>query len=328
MNISVIISVWKRPVQLELILSELDSQAKDNSLHLEVIVSDSHSGKEIDDVVADNIHKKKNINIIHQHTKNILSAKRNFGASLAHGDYLIILDDDCIPASGYISSLLNYLKKMNSKSVLCGEVRFENELIETSNYYRYRNSLHPKFSDSHDISMNAWTFVAMNCVLDRKAFSSGIVSYNENFIGYGCEDHEFGWQLEKNDFKIIFADFKILHHEYSGDIEGYTKKIRATARDGMNVLSKVRPEMFSTNKKLFLVEKIFSKHKTFSKICQSIFFNKFIFKKIIQFLKKTDANKKLYFPILYRYVLISAYIHGIGERGTSKTDELLKNWYI
>lgn len=59
MNISVIISVWKRPVQLELILSELDSQAKDNSLHLEVIVSDSHSGKEIDDVVADNIHKKK-----------------------------------------------------------------------------------------------------------------------------------------------------------------------------------------------------------------------------------------------------------------------------
>ncbi|EEV6706328.1 glycosyltransferase family 2 protein, partial [Escherichia coli] len=35
MNISVIISVWKRPVQLELILSELDSQAKDNSLHLE-----------------------------------------------------------------------------------------------------------------------------------------------------------------------------------------------------------------------------------------------------------------------------------------------------
>ncbi|EFI7510462.1 TPA: glycosyltransferase family 2 protein, partial [Escherichia coli] len=245
MNISVIISVWKRPVQLELILSELDSQAKDNSLHLEVIVSDSHSGKEIDDVVADNIHKKKNINIIHQHTKNILSAKRNFGASLAHGDYLIFLDDDCIPASGYISSLLNYLKKMNSKSVLCGEVRFENELIETSNYYRYRNSLHPKFSDSHDISMNAWTFVAMNCVLDRKAFSSGIVSYNENFIGYGCEDHEFGWQLEKNDFKIIFADFKILHHEYSGDIEGYTKKIRATARDGMNVLSKVRPEMFS-----------------------------------------------------------------------------------
>lgn len=54
----------------------------------------------------------------------------------------------------------------------------------------------------------------------------------------------------------------------------------------MNVLSKVRPEMFSTNKKLFLVEKIFSKHKMFSKICQSIFFNKFIFKKIIQFLKK------------------------------------------
>ncbi|SOQ60683.1 hypothetical protein A4157S2_1480001 [Escherichia coli] len=27
-------------------------------------------------------------------------------------------------------------------------------------------------------------------------------------------------------------------------------------------------------------------------------------------------------------MLISAYIHGIGERGTSKTDDLLKNWYI
>lgn len=56
--------------------------------------------------------------------------------------------------------------------------------------------------------MNAWTFVAMNCVLDRKAFSSGIVSYNENFIGYGCEDHEFGWQLEKMTSKLFLLILK------------------------------------------------------------------------------------------------------------------------
>ncbi len=328
MNISVVISVWKRPEQLKIILSELDSQAKENDLQLEVIVSDSHSGKEIDDVIADAVLKKKNIKVIHQHTKNVIAAKRNFGASLAKGDYIIFLDDDCVPANGYISSLLNHLERMNDKTVLCGEVRFEEKLTETSNYYRYRDSLHPKFNDTHDISMNAWTFVSMNCVLVRNAFSSGLVSYNENFFGYGCEDHEFGWQLEEKKFKIMFANIKIFHHEYGGDIEGYATKIRATARDGMNVLSKVRPEMFSTNKKLLIVERLFFKNKIFGKILQSIFFNKFLFKKIIQFLKKTDGNKKFYFPRIYRYVLISAYIHGIEERGLSKPDDLLKNWYI
>lgn len=329
MNISVVISVWKRPIQLELILTELDLQAKENNLKLEVIVSDSNSGRDINDVIVNANSTKNNIKIVHQHTKNIISSKRNFGASIANGEYIIFLDDDCIPSQGFLSSTINEINKYNNnKIVLCGEVRFENSLIENSNYYRYRDSLHPKFENSTYKKMNAWTFVSMNCTISKNAFSENIVSYNEDFIGYGCEDHEFGWQLEKQGYNIIFSNNKIMHHEYGGDIRGYAKKIHSTARDGMYILKKIRPEMFASNKKLVLIEKLFNDHKLLGGFLQSIFFNKLLFNKIVQFLLMTDSNKSLYFPTLFRYILISAYIRGMKERGKTNINELLKNWYI
>jgi len=328
MTLSVIISVWKRPIQLLLILQELNVQAEANNLLLEVIVSDSHSGKEIDDVISKCKSECSYLKIIHEHTKNIIACKRNFGAELATGTYLIYLDDDCVPAENYLRDVLTSILQYDENTVLCGEIEFEPHQIEKSNYYRYRDSLHPSFSQTGASEMNAWTFVSMNYIIPKKLLLATGIAYNENFVGYGCEDHEYGWQIINNDIKIISSNNAIIHHEYNGSIKSYAKKINVTARDGMFVLKKICPEIFESNKKLRAIEWMFNKQNILGRIVKACLFNNIFFNAALNYLEKTDRNNKRYCPKLYRYVLISAYIHGISERGTVKQSDLLKNWYI
>lgn len=328
MTLSVIISVWKRPLQLSLMLQELNVQAESNNVVLEVIVSDSQSGKEIDDVVSECRSTCLHLKIIHEHTKNILACKRNFGTLLSTGTHLIYLDDDCVPAENFLKIIISNISKYDDNTILCGEIRFEPHEIESSNYYRYRDSLHPSFSQTFAIEMNAWTFVAMNNVIPKKLILETGIAYNENFVGYGCEDHEFGWQIVSNNIKIVASDNAIIHHEYNGSIRSYAKKIQVTARDAMFVLRSACPEIFQSNKKLRAIEWMFNKQNILGRIVKACLFNNIFFNAALNYLEKTDRNNKRYCPKLYRYVLISAYIQGINERGTVKQSDLLKNWYI
>lgn len=328
MMLSVIIPIWKRHVQLELILTKLNEQAEALSTTLEIVLCDSHSGNEIDVIVEKGINNLQSLSVIHTHTKNVLAAKRNHGVSVSTGDYLIFLDDDCIPDTSFLQSVFEIIQDMNIDTVYCGEVRFERELVNSSNYYRYRDSKHPEYNESAPVFFNEWTFVAMNCLIARETFNRYNVFYNENFLGYGCEDHEFASHLKKMGLKIKFSKQKIYHHEYDGDILTYANKIRATARDGMLVLLKTTPDIINTNPKLRMIERFFSKDDIRSKYVINVFFNKYISGAVANFLLKYDGNSNRYFPLLYRYVLICAYIKGVCERGRIDRNKLHQNWYV
>ncbi len=327
MSLSVIISVWKRPVQLLLIFKELNIQAEKNNIPLEVIVADSYSGEDIDDVISESIPKFLYLNIIHKHTKNILASKRNLGAELATATHLIFLDDDCVPEENYILHALNDISKFDGNTILCGEVRFEPHKVVESNYYRYRDSRHPLFSYSGYSEMTAWNFVAMNCIIPKEILLTKKISYNDSFVGYGGEDHEFGWQIVKNNIKILSSSNRIIHHEYHGSIKLYVKKIQLASRDGAVILKKICPEIFKGHHKLMAIEWLFSKKNILGYLIKIAVFNSIFSNMILNYLEKTDKNKKLYFPKLYRYALISAYIQGMRERGTIKQSDLLNNWY-
>lgn len=328
MKLSIIIPIWKRHVQLDIILTKLNEQAKALSITPEIVLCDSHSGNEIDVVVEKGINNLQSLSIIHTHTKNILAAKRNHGVSVSTGDYLIFLDDDCIPDTSFLESVFEIIHDMNVNTIYCGEVRFEPELVKSSNYYRYRDSKHPEYNEFAPIYFNEWTFVAMNCLVARETFNRHNVFYNENFLGYGCEDHEFASHLKNRGLIIKFSKQKIYHHEYDGNISIYANKIRATARDGMFVLLKTTPDIINTNTKLRMIERFFSKGGFRAKFIKNLFFNEFISNAVTDFLLKYDDDSKFYFPRLYRYVLICAYIKGACERGSIDRNKLYQNWYV
>ncbi|RJT27294.1 glycosyltransferase family 2 protein [Buttiauxella izardii] len=328
MLLSVVIPVWKRVIELSLILNELNKQAALNDIKLEVILCDSHSGIEIEKIIDDAINELNSLTIRHLHTENIVAAKRNLGIKKSSGQYLIFLDDDCIPGEDFLNDVVHIVNNYKENTVYCGEVRFVKELVNNSNYYRYRDSRHPKYSDDEMLILNEWTFVSMNCLISRDILERTQILYNENFLGYGCEDHEFPWQLMNSGVNIIMSKQMILHHEHGGDIIKYSNKIRSTARDGMLALSIECPELFASNKKINAIENIFIKSKSiFSKIIKKVL-SEYLALRIAKLLIKNDRNKIFYIPLLYRYILLCSYLKGCQERETIDRKQLLKNWYL
>ncbi|MBU5385643.1 glycosyltransferase [Citrobacter cronae] len=328
MLITIVIPVWQRAKQISLMLSKLDEQASCLCEKLEVILCDSHSSREIDDLAIDASQRLPSLIIRHLHTDNILAAKRNLGIKVSNGDYLVFLDDDCIPDDDFLKNVVALTSSLDKNKIYCGEVRFEEELVKNSNYYRYRDSRHPHYETMKNRELDAWTIVSMNCLLSKELLTRTGALYNEKFVGYGCEDHEFGWKLIKKDIKIELSKQLIYHHEYNGDILKYSNKIKSTARDGMYILANECPELILNNKKLCKLEKIFANKNFLGTVLSKTIFNIRLSTAVAKFLTKVDRIKFFYMPVLFRFVLICAYIEGIRERESIDRRKLLKEWYL
>lgn len=328
MLITIVIPVWQRAKQLSLILKKLDEQASYLFEKLEVLLCDSHSAEEIDLLVIDANEKLSSLTIKHVHTQNIVAAKRNLGIKSASGDFLVFIDDDCIPADNFLESILALTSEYDKNKIYCGEVRFEKELVINSNYYRYRDSRHPHYVKEHKKSLNAWTFVSMNCLISKDVLVRTGILYNEKFLGYGCEDHEFPWNLLKKNVTIELAEQLIYHHEYNGDVLKYSNKIKSTARDGMYVLAHECPELILSNKKLCKLEKLFKKNNIAGTLLSKTIFSPILSSLVARILIKIDKISFFYMPVLFRYVLFCAYVQGINERESIDRKKLLKEWYL
>ncbi|KAB8065996.1 glycosyltransferase [Janthinobacterium violaceinigrum] len=329
MNISIIIPYWKREKQIELMFSSLAEQIP-SGVEAEVLVCDSHSGGQIEEIImrAQEVHPC--LNIRHLQCENIVAQKRNVGIREARHDLLIFLDDDCVPQADYLKNV--FLDVGNNPGViLCGEIRFPASLVGGSNYYRYRDSKHPTFSSRPFRELDQWSFVSMNMVAKKRDLIQAGLFYDERFIGYGCEDHEFPWRILKAGMKIRMGRFCIDHHEYDGDIVKYKRKIFCTARDGMYMLSCLAPEIVHSHRKLRMIETIYSVKGISTVLARTLFsilFNRYLCRAVELFLQKTDAKRNFYFSRAYRYVLLCNYLAGVRSREDRLTQASVgAGWY-
>ncbi len=329
--LSVTIATYKRRDLLEKSLIALSNQTLSTEL-FEIIVCDSLSNDGTDLMIVGFCKKYPHLKIKHVHTRNILAAKRNLGIAESSGEVVIFLDDDCIADTEFLKNYYNLFIIESPKNIIyCGEVRFPDEWISQSNYYKFRDSRHFGSSRRQDLNkLDCKTIVVMNMAFYKNEFITKIGLVDENFVGYGCEDQDLGWRLESKGFIIEKSKSLIVHHELSGDILGYSKKIFHTARDGMTTLLKRNPAAASAlGFKLQLLDKDYPGQNPFKKIIFA-FIRRVIFNNLMEnifsvLLMKTDNIKIFYSPGLYKYVLACAYVRGSRARQT-----ILKNtngWY-
>ncbi|RZQ32703.1 glycosyltransferase, partial [Vibrio vulnificus] len=237
MKISVTIATYNRCDLLNSVLEAFSLQ--DSSLDLfEVVVCDSYSTDNTDEIIE---FWKSKLDICCVQTDNILAKKRNVGIENSKYDYVIFLDDDCVPEIDFISKYREVFEgNFGKKSVFCGNVIYPSDWVNKSNYYRFRNQRHIKSNKSHKLDYK--TIVVMNMGFNKKIFVDSVIGVNENFIGYGCEDQELGWRLMSNGVEISKSDANIIHYETTDNILGYIKKIHRASRDGMKTLIKFCPE--------------------------------------------------------------------------------------
>ena len=325
-KISVVISTWNRVEILLKILENFKNQTIDKQI-FEIIICDSFSKDGTDKAI--NKFKLENIDINILYTnikKNILASKRNHGINLSNGEIVVLIDDDCLPNNFFLETYLKEFKNLDEKIILNGVVDYPESYMKKSNYLKYRKSRHfqnDKYDNNRDFKLEANKIVAMNMAFKKSKAISETKYFNEEFLGYGFEDYDFGWRLIKAGFQLKKSSAKIIHMELGSNFLGYLKKFYHLGRDGMNNLIKINYDA-AQNSVYFKIES--NKFAIF-------FIKSLIFLKFFKFIEKIIANLEkmpyFYTPLFYRLALTSTYIRGCADRekALDNLKKINKGWY-
>ena len=227
-KISVIVPFYKRDNYAEEIYKSLDYQSTKDQILIELIFVDSKSRTSLENFLRS---YKSGDYITHSiiDTTNHVSKKRNIGIKNASSDNIIIIDDDCIPDNNFLTNHYRSLKKHEGQNILfCGNVKFKNNLTNSSNYYRFRNEKHKKANNKNfkNTNINIHNIVTMNMSFDRKSLIKNNLFFNEDFNTYGFEDLQFGVDARLKGFNIKLNEASIFHKE-STTLNLYLKKIKS-----------------------------------------------------------------------------------------------------
>jgi len=317
---SVIIPTFNREKQLINILKNLKSQLN-NKYKIEIIICDSYSdyNKKIFPKQKYNF-KIKYINI----NENILAKKRNFGIKLSKYKYIILLDDDCIPDRNFLKEYHKSFIEIKPNSILSGIVDYPIKYLKKSNYIKYRNSKHFKYTDHKNYYNNylpANKIVAMNMGFINSSAMKKLGYFNEKFIGYGFEDFEFGYRYNKFGYKLIKTRARIIHDEGAPNLEKYLNKFFHLGRDGM--------------KNLILINKNSAKKTTYNKLENNLIFKiitkmpklEFLLLNIEKILLVFEKFQNIYLPYLYDFLRTLSYTRGFLNRDKKKLKPNNRDWY-
>tara|TARA_B100000035_G_scaffold311737_1_gene321828 strand:- start:2464 stop:3486 length:1023 start_codon:yes stop_codon:yes gene_type:complete len=331
-DISIIIPTWNRSRALIECISQILSEDILDT-NIEIIVCDSHSTDQTNENLNNFIIKEKITNVkIVQCEENNVSSKRNIGILSANFDHIILLDDDCLPTQDYLKSYIEYFKKIDNRTIICGQYRTCQHLLKKSNYLKYRDSRNYK-NETHLVDLNK-TLEYKNIVTGNLGFKKDFILknkilFNESIIGYGGEDVDWAWRLINSGFKIIKSNIKVFHNETSNSISSYSLKYFHYSFGAMPNLIKYNYSAASNLPFFFLENPNDKIIKKFQLFFIRALLNNFIIKPMIYFVEVTDKYSFCYISILYRVIILRAYIDGIFERkkNTLKQSDTKKDWY-
>ena len=314
---SIIIPTYRRNKKLKCLLDEIINQVPP-IINTEIIVIGNR------DLNFNYFKKiKKNISIkFIIIDRNSNAVKRNEGIKVSRGDYLIFIDDDCLPGKNFIADYLYFFKKIKDKDILCGSVKYIDKNNESKNFIRYRQSKHfvikNKIIDRKN-HIKATHIVTMNMGIKNSKNFNKLKYFNEKFGSYGFEDYEFGYRFIKKGFNFLKSK-PLVYHLDERNYESYLNKIYYLGRYSVTPLIRINYNAW--------------KNTIYYKIENNLLVNtllkiNFIYRlieiseKLIVFIEK---NIFLYLPKLYRFGIFLSYCKGYYDRKEHKKFKK-NNWY-
>lgn len=231
MQLSVIMTTYNRPVALERVLEGLYHQTR---LPDEVIVADDGSGNETEAVI-ECFRRTSPFRLKHVwHTDRGFRAAaiRNRAIRRSTGDYLVLLDGDCIPDKHFINDHQRLAQRgffLQGKRVLVEEqrtptFRFEDtatiarkmRLFFSAGIGNRHHLLRlPLFPASSSQSLNGIRSCNLSLFRDDLVAVNG---FNEDFSGWGREDSElvvrlYNYGLKRKNHPFMATCYHLWHPE-------------------------------------------------------------------------------------------------------------------
>lgn len=311
-SFSIIIPTWNRCAALTEILISIVSQQYKSSL-LEIIVVDSFSDDGTSDVIEN--FSKKNPEYCFKYLNvdiNAPSYKRNIGLNNATLDWAIFLDDDCVLSECYFESCIySLLTVSDSRAIFFGEVRYPPELVEKSNYNRYRDSRH--FSTTKkSIATSFIKITTMNMMCNILELRGSGILFDPDYK-FSCEDTDFGYRLANAGFKFFTSNAVVYHYESCKDITTYLEKCKRVYLEGYSLVQKKDPVLATK-----MIWKYFSPIRNELRgeihyLILRVIFYKRMGHALARILQNMDSNRFFYSEKLFMYVIMCAYVEGLDR---------------
>jgi len=188
MLISVVIPTFRRPDSLAACLAGLERQSLPRE-KFEVIVTDDDDAPVTRDLVAKKFPRVKWT----QGPGRGPAANRNHGASLATGEWIAFVDDDCLPGEGWLKAIASQgdVDVIEGKTEAPGarDTPFE-ERVE---------------------NLRGGVYWSCNLAVRREVFER-LCGFDEDFREPGGEDMEFAWRIAANTLYTRFVAAALVEH--------------------------------------------------------------------------------------------------------------------
>lgn len=231
--ISVIISIYQRKDNLRLVLAALDKQSVKN---FEIVVSSDGCS---DNPVQRLLEYDTRLNLRycwHQHRGWGVCKARNDGAKFATGDAYLFIDSDVMLNEHALGHYKN-LFEANPAAIIAGRYDWLPPMDITPHdvYQNWEKIVawdlpmkeeskigiqgpDPRYDENPDIFDSSkardkhclWLFGG-NLLIPKRIYRM-LGGYDENIVGHGGEDAEFGMRAQEANVKAIFSDEVIGYH--------------------------------------------------------------------------------------------------------------------
>jgi GT2 family glycosyltransferase len=191
--LSVIIPTCHRNGSLVKCLESLKPQFQEEIEEVsEVIISDDGLKTTARDLVAKTYPDMQWVEGPHRGP----AANRNCGAKHAKGDWLIFIDDDCLPGKSWLSSIVS-LARTEKYDVIEGRTIAPDREDNPFKYYVE--------------NLNGGSYWSCNLAIRREAFSQ-LGGFDEDFLEAGGEDMEFAHRIRNSLWRTVFSsDVLVIH---------------------------------------------------------------------------------------------------------------------
>jgi glycosyltransferase involved in cell wall biosynthesis len=227
---SLIITTYNWPEALLLVLKSVEEQSIRPD---EVVIADDGSKEETTNIIK-KFSQKTKLNIIHSWQEDIgyrLSMSRNKAIKKSKGEYIVMIDGDMILHPNFIEDHINFARQRTfvqgvrakisdskSKEILKNHsILFKQfDVSLKSKRYSIRNKLLSFLFSGKKYFNKLNMFLGCNMAFFRKDCLN-INGFNEDFIGWGRDDSEFGARmlhsgLDRRDLRFSAVAYHI-HHE-------------------------------------------------------------------------------------------------------------------
>jgi glycosyltransferase involved in cell wall biosynthesis len=216
-EVAIIVTSYQMPWHIRRVLESIAAQR--TSRRLEVIVADDGSTDETPRVVAEFAAQAPFIVrfITHPHTDFHAARCRNEGVRQSSAPYLLFMDGDCLMPPDHVEQ---HLRAARPETVTCSYcVRLDQAVSQQATLEAVRGGVFTQWATSEQLATlrhmhfkSIWyglighatkpAFRSGDFALARAAFQR-VNGFDENFLGWGCEDDDFGRRLRAAGIRTV-----------------------------------------------------------------------------------------------------------------------------